>query len=444
MAYDPEFDIEYPDAPPISFDAPAPAAQIPTQPVGQGSAIGTTGGYDPETGDRYTSQFRYNPVQQGGGQGGGYDDLLRQAYEQSMAFLNPAPAPHGNTPYWENPNTYYPHQAPIDPIQQAKASAAIAYKYIAMRGYQQDLKEGKSAADAFSKWGPMLVADTSFGPAVKAMQGQVKPQWIPGNTITGQPGAYQGENIHIPPQHQAPASIQEVDEIQKTDMLAKQAHDAGNKVLEKQLQDRSELLRNQLKGQEVVTGWDDQGRPIVRVGKGGGGATVATQSQAQQKLLKYENTMEVMNRLDNVLKPEHLGVRGVGGEWIVDKGLQQLAEIAGTPDVGSEGRIESRKLIVALREGLMRELSGDTRFNATDREEISKALPSNGAFESFKDAKVAMNTVRSIIVQRSKNYAQAIGEKPPVWTLSPEEIKSQYKAGKMSLDEAKNALTRFH
>ncbi len=267
MAYDPEFDIEYPDAPPIPFDAPAPAAQIPTQPVGQGSAIGTTGGYDPETGDRYTSQFRYNPVQQGGGQSGGYDDLMRQAYEQSMAFLNPAPAPHGNTPYWENPNTYYPHQAPIDPVAQAKASAAIAYKYIAMRGYQQDLKEGKSAADAFSKWGPMLVADTSFGPAVKALQpqpsykynqatrayeapgakpvfnphnDQTAPQFVPANPTTGEPAHYVGGGkVDFIP-YNKPITMNEGDKISMT--LAKERLNRAENVISKGTASEDDLV----------------------------------------------------------------------------------------------------------------------------------------------------------------------------------------------------------
>ncbi len=220
MAYDPEFDIEYPDAPPIPFDAPAPAATIQTVPTGVGPSIGSTGGYDPETGDRYTSQFRYTPVQQGGGGGGGYDDMIRQAYEQSMAFLNPPPAPHGNTPYWENPNTYYPQNRPIDPVEQAKAASAMAYKYIGLRGYQQALKEGKSAAEAFAQWGPLVVGDAGgFASGVKALQPQPSykyneatrayeaplggrpvfnphaaaasaPVWVPANPKTGEPAHY--------------------------------------------------------------------------------------------------------------------------------------------------------------------------------------------------------------------------------------------------------------
>ncbi len=241
-----------------------------------------------------------------------------------------------------------------------------------------------------------------------------------------------------------PAAVQLTDEILSSEQKANELEAQGNMAAAKQLRDRSALLREQTKGQEVVTGYDDQGRPIVKVGKGVGGPTVATQSQAQQKLVKYENSMELMNRLDNVLKPEHVGARGVAGEWLVDKGLQQVAETVGGPDVSSQGRMESRKLMVALREGLMREMNNDNRFSLADREEISKALPSSGVFESFKDAKTAINMVRSIITDRSKNYAKAIGQQPPLWTLSSDEILGLFNEGKLGRDEAFSALKRFH
>lgn len=155
-------------------------------------AIGTTGSFDPETGERRETQFSYTPVDP-------QEDMMRQAFERSQqAFNPPPPQPQGPTPYWENPETYYPQQRQVDPIAQAKAATAAAYKFIAFRGYQQDLKEGKSAADAFAKWGPMLVQDTSFAPAMKALTPTPQPAWIPPNAATGQPGAFTGR-VTVPP-----------------------------------------------------------------------------------------------------------------------------------------------------------------------------------------------------------------------------------------------------
>jgi hypothetical protein len=240
---------------------------------------------------------------------------------------------------------------------------------------------------------------------------------------------------------QAPASVKLVDEIQKTEQAARDAEATGNTTAAQDLRHRVELLVDQTKGQETVIGWDDANRPIIRQGKGvASAATVATQSQAQQKLIRYENTIELMNHLDKVLKPEHLGAAGVTGEYIMDRGLSQLV-----PELANKDRVDARSTLVALREGLSREMADDSRrFSAADREEIMKALPSNGVFESLADASQRISTVRSILMERARNYSQAIGQPPPLWTLSADEIKAQFKAGKIDEKTAINALTRFY
>lgn len=248
-------------------------------------------------------------------------------------------------------------------------------------------------------------------------------------------------NDFVQKPEQPPASVKLVDEIQKTEQAANDAFSKGDTTAATQLRDRAALLREQTKGQEVVTGWDDQGRPIVRVGKGLGQATVATESQAQQKLIRYENAIELMNHLDKVMKPEHLGAAGVAGEWILDRSLSQLV-----PELMNKDRVDARSALIALREGLSREMSDDRgRFSAADREEIMRALPSNGIFESLPDASQRISTVRNILTQRARNYSNAIGQStPPLWTLSPDEIKSLFKQGKIDEKSALNALIRFY
>jgi hypothetical protein len=194
-------------------------------------AIGYTGSNGNET------AFEYTPVDP-------QDDMMRQLAQQSQqAFYPPPPQPRGPTPYWENPETYYPQQQQIDPIAQAKAATMAAQKFIAFRGYQSDLKEGMAAADAFAKWGPMLVADTSLAPAMKAMQPQPNytydqahnawtspgqkpvlgkpiveaPRWIPANPETGEPAHYEsGGKAQFPPTPKAP-SAPKLDQITMAD-----------------------------------------------------------------------------------------------------------------------------------------------------------------------------------------------------------------------------------
>lgn len=231
------------------------------------------------------------------------------------------------------------------------------------------------------------------------------------------------------------------DAILSTEQKANEAFARGDTTAATQLRDRAALLREQTKGQEIVTGYDDQGRPIIKMGKGvAGSPTVATQSQAQQKLIRYENTVELMNHLDQNLAAGHLGVAGLAGEWLMDRGLSQLV-----PELVNKDRVDARSTLIALREGLAREMADDrSRFSAADREEIMRALPSNGAFESLPDAQQRINTVRQIIMQRARNYSQALGQTPPLWTMSADEIRDLFRKGKIDENTAANALERFH
>lgn len=236
-----------------------------------------------------------------------------------------------------------------------------------------------------------------------------------------------------------PASVAVVDEILASEQQAIEAERTGDKVKAQQLRDRAALLRESGKGTEVVTGYDDQGRPIIRMGKNLSTATVATQSQAQQKLLRYENTIQLLNHLDNRLKPEHLGAVGVTGEWLMDRGMSQLF-----PELANKERIDARSTLIAAREGLMREISNDPRFNNADREEISKALPSSGIFESLPDAKQRIDSVRNIITERARIYSKGLGQQTPVWAMTKEEIIDSYQKGTLDKQTALDALVKFH
>jgi hypothetical protein len=234
-----------------------------------------------------------------------------------------------------------------------------------------------------------------------------------------------------------------VDEIQKTEQAANEAFSKGDTTAATQLRDRASLLREQGRGSmEEFTGYNDQGLPIYSLKRGPSSsqATVATQSQAQQKLIRYENSVELMNHLDKVLTSGHVGAAGVTGEYLMDRGLSQLV-----PELANKDRVDARSTLIALREGLSREMADDRgRFSAADREEIMRALPSNGMWESLPDASQRISTVRNIIMQRARNYSQAIGQPAPLWTLSADEIKAQFKAGKIDEKTAINALTRFY
>lgn len=217
---------------------------------------------------------------------------------------------------------------------------------------------------------------------------------------------------------------------------------AAGKAEEVKLYDQQIAAQGRKQGFKIQ--FDDQGRAIINYGPGAGDSTigdptVATQSGAQRKLLKYEAATELMNHLQRTIKPEYLGVRGSVGEIVVDRGLSQLV-----PEMADKSRVDFRSSLIAARESLLREISDDTRFSNVDREEIAKALPSSGIFESLPDAQQRLDTVRRIITQRGKTYSDALGLPAPMWSLSKEEIKKQFDEKKITQEQAIEALERFH
>lgn len=204
------------------------------------------------------------------------------------------------------------------------------------------------------------------------------------------------------------------------------------------------------KGKSIYMGMDDSGKPIFQMTEGGaspiGNPTVATQTMSQRKLLKYEAATELINHLERNMESGHVGIAGVLGENVGDKLLPQFGI-----DSFRGKRADVRATLVATREGLMREISDDTRFSNLDREQIDKALPSSGVFESLPDALQKLATVKRILSQRGKIYSAGVEGTPPLWSLSKEEIvnlHNEFKTsgGKKGIDykTALDALERFH
>jgi hypothetical protein len=214
------------------------------------------------------------------------------------------------------------------------------------------------------------------------------------------------------------------------------------------------------KGRSIYMGQDDQGRPVFQMSEGGaspiGKPTVATQSLAQGKQLQYQNATELMNWLERNLKPEHVGLAGKTGEFLVDKTLSQIF-----PEVANKDRINVRSTL-DMAQGLAREIvdSPSGRFSNVERDAVLGALPSTGVFESYPDAVARLQRAKEVLRSRGKVYSTQLGQPVPTWTLSKEEIKDRYLKGKTSglkpedpkfksggfltEEDALDALQRFH
>jgi hypothetical protein len=132
------------DLPPVSanFDDPLPESPDPAlAPYRSRGPTGTTTGYLPR-----------RPLQPPQGQGGVPIPDMEQYTKQAMAYY---------------------------PIDQAGKAIEMATKFVGQRGYQQDLANGMSAAQAFAKWGPMLFHGTAGTGMAAAIRGSQPPAMTP-------------------------------------------------------------------------------------------------------------------------------------------------------------------------------------------------------------------------------------------------------------------------
>ena len=234
---------------------------------------------------------------------------------------------------------------------------------------------------------------------------------------------------------------------------------SGNSELVKQYDAAiAEAVSN--KGRSIYMGQDDQGKPIFQMTEGGASAirppTVAVQSQAQSDLLQYENAMGLVNYLQKNLKPEHVGIRGAAGEMVADKALAQFV-----PGVAAGDRIKVRDTMGWLREAMLRKISDDKsgRYTKQDRDEIERLMPSTGVFESEPRAKIALQRAREILSDRARVYSTRLNQRPPLWSMSPDEIiklevsgersglkpdSPEFKSKFITEQEAIEALSRYH
>lgn len=145
----------------------------------------------------------------------------------------------------------------------------------------------------------------------------------------------------------------------------------------------------------TVEGFGPNGELLTRVRTGGGGSTYTERTRIGEQARKGEEALNLLTSLEASLSPGAVGVPGKLGEVVVDRGLAQLF-----PQLADRERMQARDLIRLTREQLLRQVSGDSRFSNTDREQIERALPSEGPMESYESAMSKIRNVRAMIQDR--------------------------------------------
>lgn len=152
------------------------------------------------------------------------------------------------------------------------------------------------------------------------------------------------------------------------------------------------------------------------VGSSKGGNTTATQTKLQDQAKTYSDlAFQGLEVLEN-LKPNSVGIRGVVGENAMDRVGAQF-----NPDLANEGRIKSRGQLRSWREGALRSISTDNKFNKDDVERVIKIMPDDTWGESSPAARQKAMDAIDLFVTKQRAAAKELGRES-IWDKSIPEI----------------------
>lgn len=189
----------------------------------------------------------------------------------------------------------------------------------------------------------------------------------------------------------------------------------------------AKLLRSAVGGRRSSTrAFSPTGEKLFEITEGPeepGGVTPSTQSQLERRALTYGNSIAGINEVMRKVRPEHVGVQGWLGEFVVDRGLAQVF-----PELADKERIDSRSLLEVMKASLVRQISEDpeSRFSNEDRREITGLINGISPTMSYPQLIGAFERVRETMKDRIRSYSERTGEPIPASVKTREELLSDY------------------
>lgn len=194
---------------------------------------------------------------------------------------------------------------------------------------------------------------------------------------------------------------------------ANQLETAGDAAGAKTLRDNAMILKqSHTKSGGMTFEADGQGGFKLTQGGTDPNVPLLVTGRALERSALAQKAITDMDSMMKTLKPEHVGVKGVLGEFLFDRVAPQFGL-----NTADSARISSRTKIGMLRETLMRQVSADTRFSNMDAVRITKFLPSSGIFESMEHAAGAVDTAKTIMGKRALIDAQIAKQPPPYFAI---------------------------
>lgn len=169
-------------------------------------------------------------------------------------------------------------------------------------------------------------------------------------------------------------------------------------------------------GRGMQLQFDSEGRVIGMTEgplKGAAATPQAVVSRLTERINQSRQGVTDLVELQATVRSKDVGPKGWFGETFLDK----LAPAFGITWMQDPKRISTREKIHLLRESLMKDVSGDTRFNMADRSAIEKALPSTGFVESKGNIQQVSEVLKHMLAKRTVLDATDLKQLPPKWTF---------------------------
>lgn len=174
------------------------------------------------------------------------------------------------------------------------------------------------------------------------------------------------------------------------------------------------LYDEQFAGKGWQLQFDEQGRVTGMTEGPIKGATTpqAMTTKLTERMSQALEGITALTELQGDVRWKDVGVPGVLGELVFDTALPML----GIP-AGDIQRMATRQKIILTREGLMRDISGDSRFNQADRAAVEASLPKSGLLTTKTQLQEAAQVTKQTLAKRAALDAIDLKQTPPKWAL---------------------------
>ncbi len=129
--------------------------------------------------------------------------------------------------------------------------------------------------------------------------------------------------------------------------------------------------------------------------------TTSTRTASEERIRQSAEVLNSLEILEGQLTGETVGAEGFF-RGIANVTLGQVSD-----EFFSQNRARFENTLRTFREAALRTVSDDTRFNQADRDSIERLFPSDGIFESKRNAEIKIEALRALFVRR---FAAAAGD----------------------------------